>query len=103
MRGASLRALVVAGLVVCVVLAFAVAPAASSAPDGLERVALDEGFAGAADDHALGELPTADYAIDGVDDERLSTGLAGVLGIAACFAVTVVTMRLVRRRSAPAA
>ena len=95
-----LRVFVLAGLVVAALIAFVVAPEASSEPDGLERVAIDEGFADAADDHALAGGPTADYAVDGVADERLSTGLAGVLGVAVTFAATGGLFVLVRRRRA---
>ena len=37
--------------------------------------------------HALDDAPTAGYRVEGVDDERLSTGLAGVIGVAVTFAV----------------
>ncbi|MBA2280841.1 MAG: PDGLE domain-containing protein, partial [Acidimicrobiia bacterium] len=73
-----LGAFIAAGLVVALALAGFVSPYDSGAPDGLERVAIDNGFAGEADPHALGDGPTAGYAVRGVDDERLSTGLAGV-------------------------
>lgn len=74
-----------AGLVVAAALAFFVAPEASGDPDGLERVAIDEGFVDEADDHALADSPVADYTVEGVDDERLGTGLAGLLGVGATF------------------
>ncbi len=53
---------------------------ASSEPDGLEKVAGDQGFIDAAQDSANAALPTADYGIAGVESERLSVGLAGILG-----------------------
>ena len=92
-----LGALVAAGLALAVVLAFLVAPSASDEPDGLERVAIDEGFAETASDHALADSPTADYGVEGVDDERLGTGLAGALGIGVTFLVAVGALALVRR------
>lgn len=95
----SLRAFVAGALLVALVLAGLLSAEASSAPDGLERVAIDEGFADAADDHALGELPTADYGIRGVDDERLSVGLAGALGVAVTFAATGGLLLVLRRRA----
>lgn len=54
---------------------------ASSSPDGLEKVAEEHGFSGTATDSANAALPTADYGIQGVESERLSVGLAGVLGV----------------------
>jgi cobalt/nickel transport system permease protein len=78
---------VLGGLFLAAALAFLLSPEASSRPDGLERVAIDTGFAAAARPHALDELPTAGYAVRGVDDDRLSTGLAGLLGVAVTFTV----------------
>lgn len=89
---------VAVGLALAVALAFLVAPEASSEPDGLEKVASDEGFIDGAQDHDLAGSPTADYAVDGVDDSRLSTGLAGALGIGVTFLVTGGLVLLVRRR-----
>lgn len=86
-----------AGLAVAVALAVLVAPRASSAPDGLERVAIDEGFAEGAGDHALADAPTADYGISGLDHDALATGLAGLLGIAVTFGVAWGVLTLVRR------
>jgi hypothetical protein len=97
------KVLVAVGLAVAVALAFLVAPEASSKPDGLEKVAIDEGFVDGARDHDLADSPTADYGVEGVDDARLSTGLAGLIGIAVTFAVTGGLFLLVRRlrRSSP--
>ena len=53
----------------------------ASSPDGLEKVAEDQGFDRDEPDHALADGPLADYAVEGVDDERLSTGLAGLIGV----------------------
>ncbi len=53
---------------------------ASSHPDGLEFVAGRTGFLDSAEGHASDDSPLADYRTRGVDDERLSGGLAGVLG-----------------------
>jgi cobalt/nickel transport system permease protein len=90
------------GLALAVALAFVVAPEASSEPDGLEKVAIDEGFVDGARDHDLADSPTADYGVRGVDDAQLSTGLAGALGIGVTFLVTGGLVLLVRRRHASA-
>jgi cobalt/nickel transport system permease protein len=76
---------------------------ASSSPDGLERVATDEGFADTARDHDLADSPLADYGVEGVDDTRASVGLAGVVGVAATLAVGGALFWLVRRRGGAAA
>jgi len=75
------------GLVVALIVAGVLSGFAAGDPDGLERVAIDEGFDETADDHALADSPLADYAVEGVEDERLSTGLAGVVGVAITLVV----------------
>ena len=72
---------------VAAALAFLVGPRASSEPDGLEKVAIEQGFDGHARPSATADGPTAGYAVDGVDDHGLSTGLAGLLGVAVTFVV----------------
>lgn len=98
----STKAFVIAGLVVGLAVALIVSPFASGSPDGLEKVAAEEGFDVAAMDHHLAEGPLADYAVDGIDSERLSTGLSGIIGVTATFAVGLtlfVGLRLLRSRS----
>lgn len=90
-------AFVVAGLAVALVLAFFVSPSASGDPDGLDKVASDTGFAATETDHAADDAPTAGYEVRGVDNDRMSTGLAGVIGVAVTFAVAGGVMLVVRR------
>ncbi|MFI1824942.1 energy-coupling factor ABC transporter permease [Streptomyces sp. NPDC020412] len=94
------RALWLTGLVVAVGLAGFVSHYASAEPDGLEKVAADEGFDRTAEEHASAESPLADYGIDGIADARLSGGLAGVIGVGAAAAVGtgVFAVVVVRRR-----
>lgn len=101
MRRLGYVAFVAVGLAVCGVLVLVVGPRASSEPDGLERVAIDRGFAGEASPHALEDLPTADYAVEGIDDEGLSTGVAGVIGVAVTFVVGGGLVAVLRRRRGP--
>ncbi|HWH30282.1 MAG TPA: PDGLE domain-containing protein [Mycobacteriales bacterium] len=86
------------GLLVALLLAGVVSGFASSSPDGLEKVAEDKGFSRTAEDSALADSPVADYAVDGVQNERLSTGLAGVLGVTVTFAFGLGLFALVRRK-----
>jgi cobalt/nickel transport system permease protein len=93
-----------AGLVVAFILAFFVSPFASSSPDGLEKVAADKGLNTGEQTHALADGPLADYAVKGVDNEKLSTGLAGVIGVTVTFAVGLglfLVLKKVRRHDEP--
>lgn len=103
----NLRLFIAGGLIVAAGLAFFVSPYASGSPDGLNRVAIDEGFADQEQEHATAEGPLAGYSVDGVDDEGLSTGLAGIIGVAITFGVGMILfggLRTLRaRRSGPQA
>jgi cobalt/nickel transport system permease protein len=61
-----------------------VAPRVSSDPDGLERVAIDQGFAAEAEDGALGDSPLAGYGSD-TTGEGVGTVAAGLIGLAVTF------------------
>jgi cobalt/nickel transport protein len=96
----STRALVVVGLVVSLLVAAVVSFYASAQPDGLEYVAEQVGFIDRAEDSAVAGSPLADYGTAGVEDERLSVGLAGLVGVAVTGAVAFALMWLLRRRGA---
>ena len=95
----SRRALVVAGLVVALVLAGGVSYFASSAPDGLNKVATDQGFDKSEKKHAAEDSPFAGYETSGVDNDALSGGLAGVAGVVITFLVAGAVVWGVRRRT----
>jgi cobalt/nickel transport system permease protein len=91
------------GLVVAALLVLVAAPLASSAPDGLERVAIDQGFVESAEDHALSESPLADYEVGGVEDEATGTRVAGVVGVLVTFGIGAAIVGgfvVIRKRSA---
>lgn len=83
-----------AAFIVCLVLA-TVSPLASSAPDGLERVAEDKGFI------EMGRVSpfsiVADYAFPWVDNYYLATMLAGWLGTILVFLVAYGIAKLIYR------
>ena len=60
-----------------------VAPFASSSPDGLEKVAEDQGFMDTAKEAPYAVI--ADYVFPGVENEALATVLAGVIGVTIIF------------------
>lgn len=101
-RARPVRGLVVGGLVAALVVAGVVAQFAVDDPDGLERVAEDEGFIASGQDHPLARLPFADYATAGVADERVSLALAGIAGTLLTLGVGSGLLLAVRdRRRAP--
>jgi hypothetical protein len=69
------------GLAISLLLAGVVSYYASSSPDGLEKVAEDIGFSADAEDSAVAGSPLSDYGVAPVSDERLSVGIAGVIGV----------------------
>jgi hypothetical protein len=85
------------GLLVAFSLAFFVSPQASSKPDGLNKVAIDKGFSDEEKAHSLDGVPTAGYGVEGVDNDRLSTGLAGLIGVTVTFALAGGLFLVVRR------
>ncbi|GGU10098.1 PDGLE domain-containing protein [Nocardioides albus] len=84
--------------VVALLLAGVVSYYASANPDGLEYVAEETGFLDRASEHGAADGPLADYSTKGVDDARLSGGLAGVIGTAVVLLVAGGLVLLVRRR-----
>lgn len=80
--------LVLVGLAVSLVLAAGVSYYASSHPDGFEKSAGEIGFLDTAEDSPLAGSPLAEYGVAGVENERLSGGLAGVIGVASTAAIS---------------
>ena len=87
-------------LFVSVLLAVFISPFASSSPDGLEKVADDKGFLTQAEEHepAWKYSPIPDYAVGGIKNESLATGLAGLIGTLLTFAVGLGLAKLMSRR-----
>ncbi|MFC4530284.1 energy-coupling factor ABC transporter permease [Sphaerisporangium dianthi] len=94
----SLRPLLIGGALVSVLLAGVVSFYASSSPDGLEKVAGDKGLNANERDHTLVDGPLSDYGVKGVEDERLSVGVAGVVGVGITLVAGGVIFYAVRRR-----
>lgn len=92
----------ISGLVVVLLVAGVASYYASSHPDGLEYVAEQTGFIDTAEDSATTDSPLADYETGGVDDERLSVGLSGVVGVLLVLVIAGGLAWLVRRRGSPA-
>ncbi|NED20212.1 cobalt ABC transporter permease, partial [Streptomyces sp. SID9913] len=87
-----------AGLVTSLLLAGFVSFYASADPDGLEKVATDHGIDEKAEEHATADSPLADYGVRDVSDERLSGGLAGVIGVGVTVVAGTGVFWVLRRR-----
>lgn len=85
-------------LLVALVLAGIISYYASSKPDGLEKVASDKGISAKEKDHSLKDSPLGDYGVKGVDNARLSGGLAGVIGVGAVLLAGGGLFWVIRRR-----
>jgi PDGLE domain len=98
-RSSNMRRFLIAGLLVAIGLALIVSGVASSSPDGLEKVAGEKGFLETAQDHLFADSPLADYSVKGVGNQRLSTGLAGLIGVLVTFGLGLAVFALLRMRS----
>ena len=72
----------IAGYFIAVGVAL-LAPLASGSPDGLERVAEDQGFIDNAKDAPYSVI--ADYVMPGVENEAVATIIAGIIGVTVVY------------------
>ena len=94
-----MRRFTILALAVAIGLGTAASPFASSSPDGLERVAGDQGFLDRGRVAAVQEhSPAPDYGVPGVADGRVATGLAGFAGTLLVFGLASGAGELARRR-----
>jgi cobalt/nickel transport protein len=102
---------IVGGLLVALLLAGVVSNFASGSPDGLDSASTKgctvneageitggDCVARNAKDHELADSPLADYGVRGVDNQFLSTGLSGVIGVLLTFTIGGGMFWLIRRR-----
>jgi len=78
----SSKKLLVIGLLASIVIAGFLSFYASSQPDGLEKVSADQGLDVTAVDSVNADSALADYGVAGVENERASAFLGGVIGVA---------------------
>lgn len=94
----STRRLLVVGILLSLFLAGVVSFYASTHPDGLAYVAGEKGFLHSAGAQASDGSPFAGYSTRGVENARLSRGLAGLVGAALVFVLAGGLFVVVRRR-----
>lgn len=87
-----------AGIAISLLTAGVLSFYASSSPDGLEKVAEEKGFLDTAKDPINSESPLADYGVSGVDNERLSVGLSGLVGVIATLLVSALIFRSLAKK-----
>ena len=92
------RKFIFVGLLISALLAGGASFYASSNTDGVEKVATDIGFIDTAKDHANSDTALADYGVKGVENERLSVGVAGLIGVVATGAISGGLFLLLRRK-----
>jgi cobalt/nickel transport system permease protein len=97
-RAASSRKVWAGGLAATLLCAGVVSFYASADPDGLERVAGEHGISTEEREHGLADSPLADYGVAAIANERLSGGVAGVIGAGATLAAGTGVLVAVRRR-----
>ena len=88
----------VAGVAIAALVVVVFAPLASSDPDGLERVAADQGFIDRASNLFSGIL--SGYGIPGISDPAVSTIVSGLIGVAIVLVIMFALGRLLARRRA---
>lgn len=92
------RRLLLGGLLIALLVAGFGSYYASSRPDGLDMVAETTGFSDREEQSAAADGPFADYSTRGVDDERVSGGIAGVVGTLVVLALSGGLFWVLRRR-----
>lgn len=93
-----MRNFILWSILVSLLIAGGVSYFASSSPDGLEKVAHDNGFADKASETVKVPAPMPDYSVPGVRNRFLSGALAGVAGTVAVFGLAVAAGWVLRSR-----
>jgi cobalt/nickel transport system permease protein len=85
----------IAGLAIAALVVVVLVPLASADPDGLVRVAQDQGFLGAAREAVFSVFDG--YAIPGIEGDA-SRIVAGLIGVAIVFGLMLVLGRMLAKR-----
>ena len=84
------RKIILIGLLISVALIIFLSPFASKFPDGLEKVAEDKRFLEKGEGKEVFKSPLPDYTVPHVKNEKISTSIAGLIGILFVFCITFV-------------
>lgn len=94
----SVRGVLIGLFIAAIVVAGAVSYYASSSPDGLEKVAADNGLDANERAHNVKDSPLADYSVKGVSNDRASVGVAGIVGVLAVGGIGAALFMVIGRR-----
>jgi len=86
------------GLAAALLIALLVSPFASPWPDGLERIAKDQGFLEKGEGPPVLAAPVPDYAFPGFQNKEWATSIAGLIGTLAMFGIGYGVAALIKRR-----
>lgn len=83
---------------VAVLAAVFLSPLASTKPDGLERVAEDKGFLEKGEVPQAISSPIRDYVMPGIENEKVATSIAGLIGVVVAGALGFVLGAILKKR-----
>ncbi|WP_165987446.1 energy-coupling factor ABC transporter permease [Streptomyces sp. YIM 98790] len=89
----------IGGLAATLLCAAVVSGFASASPDGLEKVAGEHGLDEEEREHPLAGSWLEDYGVVNVDNERLSVGLAGIIGAGVTLTAATAAFTALRRNA----
>jgi cobalt/nickel transport protein len=92
------KELVWIGLGISLLIALFLSPFASTAPDGLERVATLKGFSDKTEGSRFSRYaPLLDYTFPWIKNGKVSTALSGLVGTLAIFFIVIGFGRLLKK------
>jgi len=86
------------GLLAAILIALLLSPFASQQPDGLERVAEDNGFLKKGGARPAIASPVPDYIWPGIKNKRTATQAAGAIGTVTVFLFAYVLSSFLKKR-----
>ncbi len=89
-----MKKLVFVGLILSFIVGFMLSPYASSLPDGLEKVAIKYNLK----EKVLFNAPFKDYQVKILDNDRLATSFAGLIGTGIVFISVIGLFKLISRK-----
>jgi len=89
---------ILVGLLIALVIGGLISLFASFSPDGLEKVAQDQGFLQQGDMVSALKAPFAGYMVPKIPSEKIAASLAGIFGTLIVFTVTYFFARQLKKK-----